>query len=106
MKKWWLVVLLALAGLAWFYRAPLVERVEDLPGAWRSYQSEQHATEIQRYQLQVIDELAKRDSARDLMVGAVQAHLSEGGIARRRADALFAKALERAGDDVLIWWIA
>ena len=106
MKKWWLLVLLVLAGLAWFYRVPLVERLADLPGAWRSYQSEQHANEIQRYQLQVIDELGKRDAARDLTVGAIQAHLSEGGIARRRADALFGRALDKAGDDVLIWWIA
>lgn len=106
MRRWWLLVLLVLVGVAYVYRVPLVERVQDLPGAWRAYQSEQRATEVQHYQLQVIDELGKRDAARDVLVAAIQAHLSEGGIARRRADALMGRAIDKGGDDVLIAWVA
>lgn len=101
-----LIVLAAAATAAYFHRATVVEWVEQLPGAWKAHQAEQRASEVQRYQLQVVEELGKRDSARELAVAAIQAHLSEGGIARRRADALFEKALEKGPDDVLIQWIA
>jgi hypothetical protein len=106
-KRLILLILLAAAAVAaYVYREPVVAWVEQLPGAWKAHQAEQRATEVQRYQLQVIEELGKRDSARELAVAAVQAHLSEGGIARRRADPLFQQALDKAGDDVLIHWIA